>query len=377
MIENIISTEFIKAKENIGIWFYASELLKQNNLRNTGRNQYQLMIWLEKQNEGKIKDHFIQKNMSILVPKTEGDIKKICQLKIVLNQEKKEEVADSFSIKYPKLFLYETDRKPGKNSDGSDADDMKINDYSEVELKNHNSMFSFEISTFNLEPDNGVSCFIDTFKDMVISFFTKNLALRRVVLEQIDNFVSESPKAEFEDSVLNLYAQNHDNTKKLVDKVKVALIEMLKSAKGDIVQVCEINTKKEGNLLKKTLHWTTDKNKDWTPAFNTNKDRRNGLTIAVNDVWGYTIYVKDYILKSDGTFSGTLVFSMFDHFGLNEEDLHKGKIFTDFTLQTAKRMLAGFRAWFFLQHYKGFEGKYKPFITRMNFEEIFTGELNA
>ncbi len=101
------------------------------------------------------------------------------------------------------------------------------------------------------------------------------------------------------------------------------------------------------------------------------------MTIAVNDVWGYTIYVKDYILKSDGTFSGTLVFSMFDHFGLNEEDLHKGKIFTDFTLQTAKRMLAGFRAWFFLQHYKGFEGKYKPFITRMNFEEIFTGELNA
>ena len=60
---------------------------------------------------------------------------------------------------------------------------------------------------------------------------------------------------------------------------------------------------------------------------------------------------------------------------LNEEDFHKGKLGVDYWAQTGKRILAGFRACFFLQHYTGFEGKYKPFITRMNFEEKFDGEL--
>lgn len=97
----------------------------------------------------------------------------------------------------------------------------------------------------------------------------------------------------------------------------------------------------------------------------------------VNDVWGYTISVKDYVLLSDGKFSCTLIFSMFDHFGLNEEDFHKGNIFKpkEYFGQMAKRALAGFRACFFLQHYTGFEGKYKPFITRINFKEEFNGEL--
>lgn len=123
------------------------------------------------------------------------------------------------------------------------------------------------------------------------------------------------------------------------------------------------------------MHWGLDLQNDWTPAFSTDKDRDEGLTISVNDVWGYTIYVKNYVLLSGGQFSCTLSFSMFDHFGLNAEDFRKGVVFKDFLAQTAKRMLAGFRAWFFLQHYTGFKGKYKPFITRMNFEEEFTGQL--
>lgn len=123
------------------------------------------------------------------------------------------------------------------------------------------------------------------------------------------------------------------------------------------------------------MHWGLDLQNDWIPAFSTDKDRDEGLTISVNDVWGYTIHVKDYVLLSGGKFSCVLSFSIFDHFGLNVEDLRKGVIFKDFLAQTAKRMLAGFRSWFFLQHYTDFKGKYKPFITRMNFEEEFTGQL--
>lgn len=46
------------------------------------------------------------------------------------------------------------------------------------------------------------------------------------------------------------------------------------------------------------MHWGLDLQNDWTPAFSTDKDRDEGLTISVNDVWGYTIHVKDYVLLS-------------------------------------------------------------------------------
>lgn len=45
----------------IGIWFYASLLLKEQDIENTGVNQYQLLMWLEKENKGKITNHLIKK----------------------------------------------------------------------------------------------------------------------------------------------------------------------------------------------------------------------------------------------------------------------------------------------------------------------------
>lgn len=373
MAENTINTELIEMKEGIGSWFYANKLLKDNKISETSRNKYQIMTWLEKNN--KIKEHFIEEGASILIPKTCEDIKSICHSIIKENIEKKENIEDSYPIEYPELKLYETDHKPGKNSDGSDADDMKVNDFDDEHLIKHNSMFKYEIQDFNINYNHGTKGLIARFKIMVELFFTRNKELRNVVLKQIDNFVSTKPKKEFVNDTLSQYAKNHASTRKLVDKVKIALTTMLKEAKGDISQVCYIDAKKGSNTLKRELHWGTDLSKDWTPAFSSSEDQNEGLKIAVNDVWGYTISVKDFVLNPNGKYSCTLFFSMFDHFGLNEEDFHKGKLGVDYWAQTGKKILAGFRAWFFLQHYTGFEGKYKPFITRMNFEEKFDGEL--
>ena len=35
-----------------GVWFYASKLLKDNDLINSGKNQYKLLLWLETENKG-------------------------------------------------------------------------------------------------------------------------------------------------------------------------------------------------------------------------------------------------------------------------------------------------------------------------------------
>lgn len=44
-----------------GVWFYASKLLKDNDLINSGKNQYKLLLWLETENKGKITNHLIKK----------------------------------------------------------------------------------------------------------------------------------------------------------------------------------------------------------------------------------------------------------------------------------------------------------------------------
>lgn len=87
----------------------------------------------------------------------------------------------------------------------------------------------------------------------------------------------------------------------------------------------------------------------------------------MNDTWGNYVEVDNY--SFDGKyFKGTLRFHIYDHFGLDKPDvLPKGmKNYGD---------LAGFRAWFTLQHYDLFNGKYRPFITQMNIEIPFEGQV--
>ena len=47
-----VRNEYIKYKS--GIWYLASEILKQYNIENTGTNQYKLYAWIKKKN--KLKD---------------------------------------------------------------------------------------------------------------------------------------------------------------------------------------------------------------------------------------------------------------------------------------------------------------------------------
>lgn len=99
------------------------------------------------------------------------------------------------------------------------------------------------------------------------------------------------------------------------------------------------------------------------PYFSTKDDRSNGLQICVNQVWGYSITLKNFRCTGS-TFSGTLSYSLFDHFGLDDNDVEK---IYGWTQQ--------FCAWYVLQHYKNCKGAYKPFISYMDFDVSFSGSL--
>lgn len=78
-------------------------------------------------------------------------------------------------------------------------------------------------------------------------------------------------------------------------------------------------------------------------------DKTNGLTFAIHDTHSYKIFIDDYKLLCNNKLNAKLRIEIYDHFGLDREDIEKFKLW------------AGFRAWYILQHVRG----YKPFITQM------------
>ncbi len=97
------------------------------------------------------------------------------------------------------------------------------------------------------------------------------------------------------------------------------------------------------------------------PHFGSVSDIIDGFTIAINDTWGNMIEIVDFMLYKN-QYAGKMKFTIYDHFGLNEPDVKKIYV-----------QLAGFRAWFALQHLDKYKGKYKPFVTMITFEIPFFG----
>jgi len=111
----------------------------------------------------------------------------------------------------------------------------------------------------------------------------------------------------------------------------------------------------------------------YQPSFNikslipSNNDYLTGLAFCVHSWWGNEIIVKNYS-KSGNTYTATLTFIIYDHFGLDKTDLIDGKYPTDF--------LPGLKSWYILQHYNNSSySTFAPFVTIMSFDVAVSGTL--
>ena len=96
-----------------------------------------------------------------------------------------------------------------------------------------------------------------------------------------------------------------------------------------------------------------------------------GLSLAIHDWNSKSIYVSDY--STDGyRFSGKLHYVFEDTFGLDSTDIRP-----DGYNNSLVQMYWGFQAWYILQHDKTFNGKYKPFTTKVEIIEDFDGYFNG
>ena len=177
----------------------------------------------------------------------------------------------------------------------------------------------------------------------------------------------------------------HESTKEYIERIKDLFVSDIKKVEGNANYV----------------DWFIDETRDYLfrarPRFSSMQDTMKGLRIALNDTWGHRITLSDYKLDSNKYYAKILI-RIFDHFGLDISDVEKFgskeniskvpdfmndvmdvythinplfypyKKSVDFLLNTAAE---GFRAWYILQHCKGF----KPFITVMEKDITIEGEL--
>ncbi|XRG77295.1 DUF3289 family protein [Rossellomorea sp. GAMAL-10_SWC] len=253
---------------------------------------------------------------------------------------------------YSDTVVFQSDRPEGYDENGNVANDMTTNDYTEDELKDISWMFRLQLLESYFP-----NILFSEFKDMSTSLFSTG-DMEDVVLDMIDHFKDGTGK-EYRNQTLTNEASEHETTKSYIEFVKSALVDELKNNGGNLTALkfdkSTKNTNEFYNFVQRNASY---------PTFSTWGDRVGGLTITVNDTWGNTITVKNYSVENNH-FKGVMRVRLYDHFGLDQPDVEKVYV-----------NLAGFRSWFVLQHYDDYDGKYKPFVTVMEMDVPFEGNLS-
>ncbi len=239
--------------------------------------------------------------------------------------------------KLPRLFAM-SKNWPGKNENGEIPEDLKYGDITNKEAIRINVLNRLQINASDELLFNELS--------MLTSVFTL-LGGKENVQNLINNF-RESKGTTFSSKYMNDALAAHPTLKQFIYEksgVLENLNEQLRIANGNINNI---------KMLRKIINSTSPKFSWRSGAIkNIINDVFSGMTIAVDGISAYLIYIDDYKLISANTYDAVLRIEIYDNFGLNPADI-----------QCGFGVIAGFRAWFILQHVRG----YKPFLTKMTYK---------
>ncbi|HAT4340898.1 TPA: DUF3289 family protein [Clostridium perfringens] len=249
------------------------------------------------------------------------------------------------NINNNKICIFKSERSKLLDKQGNLANDMKMNDFDEEQILAINGLFKNEINRKE-------EYLFDDLRRMGKALFSIG-ELEDVFLDMVDHFKNANG-IDYKNVILNKHIREHKSTKEYVNKIKELVIEELKINKGDLSKI-EFN--KNGKLYEKI-----QKNVKF-PDYSSLFDIIEGLTITVHDTWANEVEIRDYSINGN-KFTGKLHYVIYDHFGLDKPDVEKKYVY-----------LSGFRAWFTLQHFKKFKGLYKPFVTVIEIDVPFTGEI--
>ena len=256
-------------------------------------------------------------------------------------------------LHYP--FLFDKYRKKGLDRFAENiADDMCYGNG--VTINEHFRYTTAEVEALDTDIKNITmmstteGLWID-FELMVNVFFTSifYLNLKSAALSMVAKF-KKNEGGVFTNTVLTNAVLNHEMTVIFCKRIEAGIQIKIKENKGFVPAL------KSDNIY-------LNSNRYGRPSFNTVGNIISGLTIMVNDTWAYKVVIS-YFNTNDGiNYEIKYKVILYDHFGLDMPDLQA---------HPERLALAGFKAWFVLQHIRN----YKPFITEIAFEKTFKGNIN-
>lgn len=257
----------------------------------------------------------------------------------------------SNTISASNLKIYQTENTYINDGNGNKPEDMKYNTKTQDQLRNMKWITWTDFTSGNTV-DKRRSHWESLCKT------TSTEPLQSVALNMISTFMSGSGST-YSNTKLTSAAKEHETTTNYVNAVKGQIKSLLSTYKGDIYKLRYTASTRTSNPLVQKMR----ANNINQPVFNKASDKIKGLTFCVNGLWGNEIIVKSYTCNGS-SYSCTLTFTLYDHFGLNEPDIDK-----------YGGTHEGFRDWYILQHFKEYNGAYKPFVSKMSFDVSFSGTI--
>lgn len=241
-----------------------------------------------------------------------------------------EEVSVKTTVeRFPKSILFARSMKrPGKTLTGETAEDMLCADKTPEEVRRMHRLFGLQLKASDKE----------LFADMYMLAGLGSLSGGGELLTALIGHFKGSTGTPFSNAYMDQKLKEHPSFHTFVyQKGEGVLDNLIKQLRKILGNINKIYILQKGEII-------SDRTK-----FNTFKDKLNGMTLAVDDTSAYEVYVDDYKLTAPNTFNCNLRIIVYDNYGLDAADIAK------------YGTIAGFRAWYVLQHVRG----YKPFLTKM------------
>ena len=241
-----------------------------------------------------------------------------------------EEVSVKTTVeRFPKSILFARSMKrPGKTLTGETAEDMLCADKTPEEVRRMHRLFGLQLKASDKE----------LFADMYMLAGMGSLSGGGELLTTLIGHFKGSTGTPFSNAYMDQKLKEHPSFHTFVyQKGEGVLDNLIKQLRKILGNINKIYILQKGEII-------SDRTK-----FNTLKDKLNGMTLAVDDTSAYEVYVDDYKLTAPNTFNCNLRIIVYDNYGLDAADIAK------------YGTIAGFRAWYVLQHVRG----YKPFLTKM------------
>lgn len=209
-------------------------------------------------------------------------------------------------------------------------------------------------------------------------------ALLEVVLDMFDHFL-DGTGSDYSNVALTNAVVEHQNTTKYVNAIINLINDYLSENNGDIYSLyydedlwTQPAVRENHPMVKMMIDATEiDNNQDvWQPKYSYDCGSP-GLMMCLNGLYGNKFQIESYTI-SQNSYSGTIKFRFYDHFGLDTPDLTENKLEKWPPAFQSPGSSPVFRQWYILQHWNDLNATVqpKPFVTIIEFSVPFSGELN-